>query len=245
MSTRTRGRQFFPLLLFLIGLVFTSLAIDYENFIAILIGITLLFFGSLFTYVAPNIFTKKILLENVGTDFVNISIQLTQQYAGTPYYISPNTIWGLKNCVLFIPKKENHLIPDPEILSAKKIDPDLGIIIDAPGSKLSELYERYLNVSFSSVNLDYLKENLMKPIVDEYELAKKIELSYEFSKITIIIEKNIFEKITNTNNQIIGDPLIGSLACSIAKNTRKPIKIEEIIQYKKENITKLTLRVLD
>jgi hypothetical protein len=197
----------------------------------------------------PNIFVRKEVLQNVSLDYETSLINIVNGlgYTGNPTYISPNTVWGLTNCLLFIPKEDTTLLPNDEILSegAFQINAPEGLRVLAPGSNLSKIYEKIMNVTFSSSSLNFLKENIRKIIIEELELVKNIQLELEFSKVLITIKGSIFHEITDDKDVMLGDPLIASLACSVAKITRKPVKIENIEKNDRDKIINVTLKISD
>jgi hypothetical protein len=224
------------LLLFLLGLFSIALSVDLTHELLAYVGTALILWGGLFYYIRPTKFVRRdVLLATVPSNPYPIEKLLKEfEYSGTPQYISPNNLWGLKNTLLFIPKNETLERPGEDELSPENVSTNnpQGIKLTPPGHKLSKLIEEEMRLKTSSIDLEYLKYNLGKIIVQGLELAKTFNMDYDTNKIFFDTEECIFvdysdsqqeEKVTH-----IGDPYTSALACIISRTTRNPVIIEKI-----------------
>ena len=232
-------------LLFLLGLFIIFNAIIISDDLSAFIGLTLIFIGAVLFYVTPTQFIMKSILDSTLTETLKQNHRLLKEleYMGKPTYVSPSTLFGFQEAILYIPKSDQTPPPTNEKLTANKIhinNPD-AIKITPPGDGLHKLIEKELRTDFSTSTTDYLQYNLEQAIVEGLEITESLDLEITETTAQATTKNNIFQKIVeelNETDQIIGDPLTSALACIIARSTRKPITIESInieAEYVKAN----------
>ncbi len=221
-----------------IGIAALPMSVFFSSNILAFIGLGLTFWGALLFYVAPTNYIKKDLLDSsILPSLSNIDKLIKElNYQGKPVYLSPRTLKGLKSAMLFIPREEIQTLPKPEEITEEKMfysNPE-GICIEPPGSSLAQLIEEELGVNLSTVNINYLENNLAKAIVEGLEIAEDIEIERDASSILVKIRKPVYLKLCREISKLeevypsIGCPLCSSIACILARVTNNLVQIEKI-----------------
>jgi hypothetical protein len=241
-------------ILLVLGFILVALAIYYSHNVATFIGIALTFWGALLLYIRPTRFIRKDILDSTITESSETYYKLIEElgYKGTPQHISPSTLWGLRNTVLFIPRSNNTPKPTDEQFSADEaiINDPQAIKLTPPGLGLSRLIENELKTDFNTVNLEYLQYNLEKALVEGLEIVEAFQMEISKLKVQVEMKATIFDQaIKDQNKEVekrhIGNPLNSAIACIIARSTRKPIVIENIQIESNEKMMKVDFRILN
>ncbi|OLS29137.1 MAG: hypothetical protein HeimAB125_22970 [Candidatus Heimdallarchaeota archaeon AB_125] len=224
-------------LLLSLGLILISLAVYYLQNVTAFIGVALTFWGALLLYIRPSEFVRKGILESIMTEPLESYYQLIEElgYQGTTQYISPSTLWGMRNTAIFIPKSDNTQMPSSEQLAAKKafIDNPQAIKLIPPGQKLSRYIEDQIRVNFSLIELNSIQESLQKGIVESLEIAESFQMERIGSTVYMKMEGVMFYDVIPEGSELdkqhhIGDPINSAIACIIARSTKRPVIIENI-----------------
>ena len=239
-------------LLLTIGIILLALATYYSNNVSAFIGIALTFWGALLLYIRPTRFIRKEILDATTKPLESYNRLIEELgYEGTPQHISPSTLWGLRNTVIYIPKSDNTPKPTDEQLSNNEalIENPQAIKITPPGQNLSRLIEDELKTNFSTVDLEYLQYNLEKALVEGLEIAEAFQMEPMESTVHTEIKGAIFyeairEQIESKIPHQTGDPLNSAIACIIARSTRKPVVIENIQIDPKNKTIKTDYKIL-
>ena len=240
-------------LLLALGLTLLALAVYYSHNVSAFIGIALTFWGALLLYIRPTRFIRKEILDTT-TEPLKTYHKLIEElgYEGTPQHISPSTLWGLKNTVIYIPKTDNTPKPTDEQLSSDEtlIDNPQALKLTPPGQNLSRLIEEELKTNFSTVNLQYLQYNLEKALVEGLEIAEAFQMDPSESTVHVEMKGSIFydtiqKQIESKKQQQIGDPLNSAIACILARSTRKPVIIKNIQTEPRERTIKTDFKLLE
>jgi hypothetical protein len=239
-------------LLLLLGLILIALAVVYSHNVSAFIGIALTFWGALLIYIRPTQFIRKDILDSTIIEQLKYINKLLDElnYTGTPTYISPGTLSGLRTATIYITESAPSTTPTDEELSNEDIflqNPQI-IKITPPGLGLSRLLEDELKTNFSTVNLEYLQNNIEKAIVEGLEIAEAFEMEVSEPTVQVKLKNTIFDTIikelNETENQrLIGDPLSSAIACVLARSTRRPITIEKIEKQPKQKTTQITFKI--
>jgi hypothetical protein len=153
LKRKPEGRIGYALLA--VGFALIGVAIHYSHNVSSFIGIALVFWGALLLYVRPTEFIRKEVLDSIS-EAQNIPHLVSELgYTGTLQYISPGTLWGLNNTVIWIPEKEETEQPSDEALSNQKtvIMEPKGLVLTPPGQGLSRLLEEELSTNFARVDM--------------------------------------------------------------------------------------------
>jgi len=236
-----------------LGIILLALAIIYSHNVSAFIGIALTFWGALFLYIRPIKFVRKEILDTT-IESIETYHKLIEElgYEGRPQYISPSTLWGLRNSVLYISKSKNAPMPTDETLSSDEtiIDNPEAIKLTPSGQSLSRLIEDELKTNFSTVDLEYLQNNLEKALVEGLEIAEAFHMELRESIVHVEIKGAIFyeaikEQSESTKIRQIGDPINSAIACILTRSTRKPVVIENIQTESGERTIKTDFKLLE
>jgi hypothetical protein len=99
--------------------------------------------------------------------------------------------------------------------------------------ELSRLFERTLGTSFMKVDLQYLEQNIPKLLIEDLEIAQKVEIKIENRRVHVRMENSIFKNLWKEAIKLphlwcsLGDPLVSAIACALTKATGKPVIIEK------------------
>lgn len=199
------------------------------------IGLGLLFWGILFTFIKTEEYTKKALLDATAFPQQETLNQIIQElnYNGTPIYLSPKYFKNPETQKLFISKQNKTSLPTPEEIQKQETqtftEQPKGILVNPPGSELTKLFEKTLNTNFTRTNLQYLQQNLPKLLIEDLEIARNIEIETKNNKIHVKIEHSTY-KPNNINKQQtypLHSTLSSAIACALTKTTGKPIIINK------------------
>jgi hypothetical protein len=239
-------------LLLTLGLLLIALAIYYSHNVSAFIGIALTFWGALLLYIRPTKFIRKEILDATTIEPIKFAPKLLEEldYRGTPTYISPRTLTGLRTATICVTKTEKSPLPTDEELSKEETmltNPD-AIKMTPPGLGLSNLIEKELKTNFSTVDLEYLQNNLEKALVEGLEIAESFEMEVTQPTIQVKLKNTIYDTIIDSikdseKQQRIGDPMSSAIACILARSTHQPITIEKIERNPKEKTTQITYKV--
>lgn len=227
-----------------IGAIVSALSLDYNSSVLAVIGTTLVFWGALLMYFKR----KNPLLENALAESLIPYYNNATILGKDIYYYSPPNIFGL----------ENTLVLNHNSLSKEKIEEinsffsvlKNDIAVMPPGQGLSQLIEKNQDIRFSSLNISDIKTPFENALMDEFELVKSIQFSFEEQEIHIIVNGSIFNKLYEDKDEIenivtLGDPVISSVACGLSRVTRKPIKIENLVYDRNPGNIKAVLKICE
>jgi len=224
-------------LLFL-GLVSLCSSIIYSSTISVFAGVALTFWGALLLYVKPTAYVKASLLDSATiSSLVTIDQIITDLgIEGKAIYLPPRSIKELKGGTAFIPtEKDMIMIPSIEEVSEGKVflkNPE-GICLTPPGLGLVNLYEDELGKDLTKVDLDYLRNNLPKLLIEDLETAEDMEINTEANVIRVKMTGSIYVDLCKEVRKLknicgsLGCPLCSSLALAISRTTGKPVIIED------------------
>jgi hypothetical protein len=243
-------------LLIILGALALASSIVYVSSIPALIGLGLIFWGTILTYIQTGEYVKETVLDATTASMLTILNQTMQEldYRGKAVYLPPKYLNDPESTKAYVPRLRIGKLPLPE--QTQKLETQLssrnsqGIIITPPGAELTRLFEDALQTSFTKVDLDYLKEHLPRVIIEDLEIASDVEIQIGIIKTPnptddtipqIALKRDTINvKITSTTfkstarqttqlsdiNPTLGSLLTSAVACAIAKATGKPIIIE-------------------
>ena len=208
------------------------------------IGLGLTFWGILFFFVRPKRYVKSSLLDStvVSSYFTIDRIVKDLEYEGTlaSYYIPPypkevylpEHLRGLKDMIVFISADRDADMPSIAEMAEGKFlfEHPRGICVAPPGLGLLTQFEKQLRIDITRLELSELCESLPPLILEDFQLAKDIEMKTEknqvYLKIVDSIYKNLYSREENLKSiHFLGCPLVSAMACAITKTTGKLVEI--------------------
>jgi hypothetical protein len=202
------------------------------------IGLGLIFWGAILTYVQTEEYVKEELLDATATSSLAVLNQIIQEldYKGKAIYLPQRYLKDPEAYKAYIPQQKEGKLPAPEHIQEQEtklfLENPQGILVEPPGAKLTKLFEKTLETNFTRVDLKYLQQNMPKLFIEHLEIAQDFEMKTENNKVYVKIEnsiyKNLTKEATNLSNLYfsLGCPVSSAIACALAKATGKPIIIE-------------------
>ena len=243
---------------FIIGAFALFTSIIYVSSILVFVGLGLVFWGAILTYIKPEPYTRKAILDATVISSLSTLHQIIKElnYEGKAIYLPQKYFTDPETCKIYIPKEKLGKIPIPEIFIKNEnnffFDNPQGVLLMPPGAHLSRLFEKKLDTRFNNVDLNYFAKNLVKLFIDDFELAENLEIEMENNKIKTIITNSSFREVHNEYNRLshlhvnpsIGCPISSAIACALTKVTGKPITIENIRQSEDGRNIETTYQIL-
>lgn len=240
-----------------VGGALLLLSIIYTSSIPAFIGLGLVFWGIILSYVQSEEYVKEPIFEATALAPIATLDQMIQEmgYTGKAVYLSPRYFKDPEAGKAYIPKQKEAQLPTPEQIQTQEarmfIENPQGLLVTPPGSALTELFERELGTSFTKVDMAYVEQNLPRLLIEDLEVARDLEIKTEGNKITINIKdsvhKNLFKQTKRFANVYgsLGSPLSSAFACAIAKAIGKPITIENETTNEDGKNVKIEYRITD
>ena len=205
------------------------------------VGLGLTFWGALFFLVQPSRLVQESLLDaTAAASYSTIDrIMSNLKYKGKCWYIPPypkqaylpEHLKGLKEMIVFISANGSSELPSIEEIANKRfiLQNPKGVSITAPGAGLLDQLENELKLDPTQTDLQTLCETLPQQILENFQLAKEIEMKPEGDSIQLRIAGSVFRSLYIQEGlksvHQLGCPLISALACAVAKTTGKAVTI--------------------
>jgi hypothetical protein len=222
-----------------LGALALIISIIYSSSIPGLIGLGMIFWGVILTYIQNEEYVKEPIFQSVGISSFSTLNHIIQKmdYSSKAIYLPPKYFKNPETTKAYLPKQQNEKQPTPEQIQAQEDqlftqNPN-GMLTTPPGLELNKFFEKTLGTNFTKEDITYIERNLPKLFTEELEIAQNLEIKTEETKITVKIENSAFSSLCNeaktfTNAyNALGSPLASALACALAKATGKPITIQK------------------
>jgi hypothetical protein len=231
-------------------------SVIYASAILAFIGLGLTFWGTLLLYIQTEDYVRKTLLDSSLHSLIVALNQIVEEldYKSNAVYLPPKYFEDPETTKIYVAKQENTGVPTPEEIQEYEkqlfIKNPRGILLTPPGAELARLFEKTLETSFTKVDLEYLKENLPKLLIEDLEIAEGVELQAEDGTIHIKLAGSIFYRICNEMKELqhafgkIGCPICSAVACALTRATGSPVVIENTQLVEHGKIIETTYQVL-
>ena len=243
--------------LIITGAVTIAFSTIYTSSILAFIGLGLLFWGVILTYIRTEEYAKKILLDTTASSQQATLNHIIRelQYKGDVIYLPPKYFRNPETYKAYIPEQKNARLPTPEQIKKHEqdflIEEPPGVLFTPPGAELTKLFEKTLETNFARVDMQYLQQKMPKLFIEDLEIAQNFEMETETNKIRIQIENSAYKALNMETEQpatiysTLGSPLSSAIACAVAKTTGKPIIIEKEQNSKDGRDLTIEYRILD
>jgi hypothetical protein len=213
-------------------------SILYSSQISAFVGLGLIFWGAILTYIQTGEYIKKELLDATILPSLITLNQTIQElaYKGKAIYLPPKYFKNPEANKAYIPKQEDEKLPPSEKIQEQEnklfIENPRGMLVTPPGAELTKLFEKTLETNFTRVDLQYLQQNLPKLLIENLEIAQNFEMQTESNKVQVKVENSAYKNLAKLNTKLsnlyssLGCPLSSAIASALAKATGKPIIIE-------------------
>jgi len=226
------------------GAMALAFSIFHNSQVLAFIGLSLTFWGALFLFIRPVKYVSSTLLDSAAISSYSTIDRIVKdlKYKGKSYYIPaypkeaylPAYLKGLKDMVVFISADSGASMPSIEEVAKEKflLENPKGICVAPPGAGLLTQFEKELGVDITKLELNELCENLPRSILENFKLAKEIEMKPEGNQIYLRIVDSVYKNLYSKEEDLksvhfLGCPLVSAIACAIAKNTGKLVTIQK------------------
>jgi hypothetical protein len=120
-----------------------------------------------------------------------------------------------------------------QVIESKPRGSEISIV--PTGLHLEALFEEEAGIDFLSVDLQKLKELLVKAVVDRLEIASDLKILEQGERITVRMNDFVFQEFYNylqpmviQDDKLLTCPTVSALAGALAKSTRKKVSVEQV-----------------
>jgi hypothetical protein len=216
----------------------------YDSQVLAFIGLGLAFWGALFFFVRPVRYVESSLLDSTAISSYSTIDRILKDltYKGRSYYIPPcpkevylpEYLKGLKEMIVFISADSGSGMPSIEEMAKSRflLENPKGICVAPPGLGLLTQFEKELRRDISKLSLNDLCESFPRLILDNFQMAKEIDMKHEENQVHLKIFDSIYKNLYSKEQDLksihfLGCPLVSAIACAIAKTTGKIVTIQE------------------
>ncbi len=208
------------------------------------IGLGLTFWGALFFLVRPIAYVRGNLLGITAVTLYSTIDRIIKDlnYEGKGLYVPPyprdaylpEHLKGLKESIVFISADADSGPPSVEEIASSRFmtKKPRGICITAPGSGLVDQFEKMLRTDLTKMNLEDLCASLPQIILENFQLAKEIEMKTEDHRVILKTSDSVFKNLYLEEGprsvRLLGCPLVSAVASALGKTTGKATLIESI-----------------
>jgi len=226
------------------GILSLAFSVITDSQVLAFIGLGLTFWGALFFLVRPVAYVRGSLLGITAVTLYSTIDRIIKDldYKGKGLYVPPypknaylpEHLKGLKETIVFIPAEADSGPPSiEEIANSKFITrKPKGICITAPGSALADQLEKMLRADITKMNLEDLCTSMPQIILENFQLAKNVEMKTEDHNVTLkttdSVFKNLYAEQGPKSVRLLGCPLISAVASALGKATGKATQINSI-----------------
>ncbi|HLN46622.1 MAG TPA: hypothetical protein VK209_13025 [Candidatus Sulfotelmatobacter sp.] len=235
------------------GILSLLFAILYEIPALAFVGLGLIFWGILFLLLGPPRRIESNLLCNDATSRYSTIDRIIKdfEYTGQAFYIPPypksvyipEHLKSLKEAVVYISSEETSPLPSTEEIAQGKflLENEKGILITPPGIGILTDIEDKSRIDFTNLNINQFCEIMPQIILEKFNLATEIEITFQQNKITMKIKDSIYKKLYEKESNprgvlILGCPLVSAVACALTKSSNKIVKIAQPVMINQETI---------
>jgi len=219
-----------------IGAIALISSIVFSSSILAFIGLGLTFWGALFLFIRPVAYVKAKLLDStVVSSLMAIDKILSEEACqGKGLYLAPRHEEGFEDGMVFIPANNEVAMPSADEIAGGKVffENPQGVCLLSPGYGLTKLFEKELGVDFSKVDLNYLRENLPKLLVEDLEVVEDFSINVDGEFVEVRMVGSIYQDLCREVKKLtniclhIGCPICSAIGCVLAKVTGNPVVFE-------------------
>ena len=241
------------LILLVLGAASLLAAIVYSSSILALIGLGLVFWGIIVSYIQSDEYVKKTILNSTSITLLTALDETlrTLDCKGKAIYLPPRYLNDPESTKVYVPKLETGTLPSPDTTQKLEIQPTQkspqGILITPAGAELARLLETELGTSLLRISLEDLIRRLPKTLIEDLEIVNDCEIQLFGKKRAEQSEESdqasqgdIFVKFTTTVYRDtcrqaarlptifsnMGCPLSSALAVAFSRATGNPVMIK-------------------
>ena len=227
-------------LLIVLGGLLTLLSIVLASSVVALLGLGFVFWGSLLTYVTPRRFVKASVFSATALSLMLALDRMLEKYknGGKAVYLPPRYFRDVDTTFVLIGSFDTSMFPNPDQLRGNEPEAsflpnrlDQGFLFTPPGAELLKTFEDALGTSFTKVGIHYVEEHVPRLLVDDLDLARRVEFDSEKDRVNVSIEnpayRDMYRAEISDVIRLLGCPVASSIACALAKASGRPVFIED------------------
>jgi hypothetical protein len=243
-KTEYHSSTFIGIIFAIPGVLSLTFSILVNSQVLAFIGLGLTFWGALFFLVRPTSYVKGSLLDATALSAYRTVDRIMKdlKFKGKAFYVPPypqevyipEHLKGLKDTLVFISAGASATPPSMLDIAGGKFlvkNPE-GIFIIPPGLGLLNEFEKEMRTDLTKTSVEDLCETLPQLILENFQLAKEIEMKTENNQVTLKIEDSIFKNLYREQGlrsvQILGCPLASAAACAVAKASGKTVTLNQV-----------------
>lgn len=212
------------------GAVAIVSSIIFEHSILALVGLGIFCWGMLFLFVKPTKYVRVEMMDSWTVSSLRIIDRLLHNLKWEKgVYLPPNYFKDYEGGVLLT----NNIVTVEKIAKKKVFTNRKELLIIPPGLGIVNLIEKKLGKDLSEVDINFLRNNLYKVLVEELELVQGFYMNIDNNNVHVKIIGSILSTLCSDLRKhqtkictCLGCPLCSSIAYALAKVTQKPVVIE-------------------
>jgi hypothetical protein len=176
------------LVLILLGTASLVAGIAFSSTIPALIGLGLVFWGIILTYIQTNEYVERKIFDSTATTLLitlNETLE-TLEFKGKAIYLPPKYLSDPETTKIYIPRQDTEALPTPDTIQKLAMQPSHrnseGVLITPPAAKLVKLFETAIGTSFLNTSLLDLQKRLPKALIEDLEVVTDFEIKLFVSK---------------------------------------------------------------
>jgi len=248
-KTWNLGKRLVGYLLLGIGLLALAASVMFTSTILAFIGLGMALWGALMFFIQPH---KYVHLDLMNATARSSLKSIDQVMVGIGYtekgvYIPTES----ERAVVFIPEEPFSRIPESKDIEGHTLlDAPRGLVVVPPGLALANLIEKKVGFSLKDCGIDRLIRTLPKVIIDDLEIAQRVEIKINGDLVNFKLVNNVFadfcKEISDTSRRCgLGCPMCSALACVLATATGKPVLFEEDKSGTDKKTSEPSYRIID
>jgi len=221
--------------MFAAGAASLAISVFYNSSILAFVGLGLLFWAAILSYVQNEDYAKQTILEATAASASSTLNQMITRlnYNGQAIYLPPQYLKNPETSKVLILKRKDSRIPTPQQFQDQEDQPLNAeaptLLITPPGAELAKLFEKTLNTSFTKLDLQYVQQILPKLFIEDLEIAENVKIDTAKNTVQVTLENSVFRdsptEANTADDSHLGSLIASAVACVLAKATGKPVTI--------------------
>ncbi len=235
--------------LLVIGSLLVIVSIVYSSSFLAILGVAIIFFSAIFSYIKPVEHVPLTLLSAVYISSTrNIEMQLARvDLSVKSKYLPPKYLGDSESSLVIIPQQKAQSLQE---VNESKITQQSHLIFVPPGRDLCNLFEKEIGVSFIKKDLCFVEDRLPN-LICNMELAEDVDLQINNDKVLVKIKGNKLmevSKITRNfpkTHALLGCLISSAVACVLARASGKVVTIEKDDFSADRRVTTIEFKLCD
>ncbi len=227
------------------GVLILAVAFYSSSTILTFIGLSFSFWGMLFFFIKPARYVRASALSSTAISMYETVDRIADDlgHSGKVFTVPPypedvylpDHLRGLKEMLVLLSAEEEPTMPTIEEIASRKflLENRKSVSITPPGLGIMRMLEDEVGMDFAKTDSEDLLEVISKFIINDFELARNVEVYEEGDVTQIRIEDSIFKKLYSRESRLksvhrLGCPLANAIACTLSKASGKVVETTKI-----------------